>query len=70
MTFMMFPFHAEDIQELQRMIKEDEVSFEKKRKVSSDLCDLIYQMLIKDPKNRIKLVEIKKHPFMINPIKK
>lgn len=41
------------------------IVFGSSRKVSKELLDLIYQMLKKDPKQRIKMNEIKKHPFMV-----
>ncbi|KAK9876094.1 hypothetical protein WA026_011202 [Henosepilachna vigintioctopunctata] len=58
------PFYEENLMELYSRIKNDEVEFPETSKISANLKDLIKRMLVKDPKERITLPEIKQHPWV------
>ncbi|OHS98062.1 hypothetical protein TRFO_35592 [Tritrichomonas foetus] len=57
------PFEDQSLSKLLQMIVNEEPSFEGDDDVSDNLGDLIRKMLIKDPKERITLEQIKNHPF-------
>ncbi|XP_039270799.2 calcium/calmodulin-dependent protein kinase kinase 1-like isoform X1 [Styela clava] len=58
------PFQSEHILELHSKIQEDPLVFPDSPKVSSSCKDLITKMLIKDPLKRIKMSEVKVHPWV------
>lgn len=63
-TFGKLPFENRNYSMLFKMITTIEPDFvQKNTRLSDDLIDLIKKMLIKKPENRIKIDEIKRHPF-------
>ncbi|CAH1164072.1 unnamed protein product [Phaedon cochleariae] len=58
------PFHDQNIVGLYSKIKNQPVEFPELPRISNDLKDLIRQMLIKDPNQRITLQELKEHPWV------
>lgn len=56
------PFFAETVEELYQIVLKGE--FEMPREFSKSLSDLILKMLVLDPKKRITLEGVKKHPWV------
>lgn len=67
-TFGKLPFENKNYSVLFKLITTVNPSFPNNPIVSSDLVDLIKKMLIKNPDNRIKIKEIKEHPFFSSGI--
>ena len=63
-TYLQMPFFHEDNEEFLNMIKFSEVVFPETPKISKKLKDLISQLLIKDPSNRITIEDLKKNPLL------
>lgn len=63
-VFGQLPFEGETIIEILQNIKEKPVILPDFPSISPQLQDLILKMLIKDPRKRITIEEIKKHPWM------
>lgn len=59
-----FPFPAETYHELAERVLFDELSFPTKMGLTETLQDLIRGMLQKDPKQRLTLAHIRKHPWL------
>lgn len=62
-TFGKLPFENNNVYMLFKKVVSEEPSYSSNRAVNEDLIDLIKKMLIKNPKNRITIEEIKNHPF-------
>eukprot|EP01121_Diplochlamys_sp_Union-15-3_P005295 TRINITY_DN1562_c0_g1_i1.p1 TRINITY_DN1562_c0_g1~~TRINITY_DN1562_c0_g1_i1.p1 ORF type:complete len:325 (-),score=33.70 TRINITY_DN1562_c0_g1_i1:6-980(-) len=60
----LFPFVAETYHELEERVLFDEVSFPSNLGLSYEAKELIQKMLVKDPRQRITLKDIKAHPFL------
>lgn len=60
------PFNGESYLEIYRSIREDELKFPepKVNEVSPELINLLKRLLDKDPKTRIRLQDIKNHPWI------
>ena len=63
-VYLKLPFFHENNEEFYNMIQFSEVVFPETPKISKKLKDIISQMLIKDPSNRITIEELKKNPFL------
>lgn len=61
----LFPFPAETYHELEEKVLFDEVVFPSKMGLTEPLQDLIRAMLQKDPKQRITIPLIRKHPWLL-----
>jgi len=60
----LFPFPADSYHELAERVLFDELIFPTKMGLTEPLQDLIRSMLQKDPKHRISLAHIRKHPWL------
>lgn len=58
------PFHDDNILALYSKIQNDSVQFPDQPVVSEELKDLIRKMLHKDPSQRLKLWQVKEHPWV------
>jgi serine/threonine protein kinase len=64
-TFGYPPFFGESYMDIYKSIQQDELSFpEEATQVSPELVNLIKRMLDKDAKTRIRLADIKNHPWI------
>jgi [calcium/calmodulin-dependent protein kinase] kinase len=57
-------YESKNLLELYDMIKNKPVPYPEDREVSQDLRDLFERLLEKDPKKRIKIPELKMHPWL------
>ncbi|KAL3271129.1 hypothetical protein HHI36_021626 [Cryptolaemus montrouzieri] len=64
LVFGNVPFYDDNLMGLYAKIRNDNVKFPENLQVSPLLKDLIEKMLVKDPKQRITLPEIKVHPWV------
>ncbi|XP_014274100.1 calcium/calmodulin-dependent protein kinase kinase 2 isoform X3 [Halyomorpha halys] len=62
--FGKLPFEADSLPILYQKIRTENLQFPETPLISSELKNLIIQMLTKDPEQRISLSNIKKHPWM------
>lgn len=62
-TFGRLPFENNNVYELFNTIILKEPPYPQKSDIDENLLDLIKKMLVKNPKDRITIDEIKKHPF-------
>ncbi|XP_072033965.1 calcium/calmodulin-dependent protein kinase kinase 2-like isoform X2 [Amphiura filiformis] len=62
--FGQVPFQDDFILGLHAKIRNEQLTFPKNVEISEDLKDLILRTLEKDPETRIKLPEIKEHPWV------
>eukprot|EP00210_Caulerpa_lentillifera_P004735 g4519.t1 len=60
------PFRASNLYQLFQVVQNEEPSFPEEVQISSSLKDLLKKVLIKNPKERIKLSEIFEHPWVTN----
>lgn len=63
-VFGKLPFEADSLPILYQQIRTENLQFSETPSISSELKNLIIQMLTKDPEQRISLSNIKKHPWM------
>ena len=63
------PFEAEGHSATYRRISRVDLRFPQKPVVSDDAKDLIRRLLIKDPKKRLALKEIPKHPWVVRTLR-
>lgn len=63
------PFEAEGHSATYRRISRVDLRFPQKPVVSDDAKDLIRRLLVKDPKKRLALKEIPKHPWVVRTLK-
>jgi len=64
LVFGKVPFYDDNILALYNKIRTHQVQFPPGEEISSELDDLIRRMLVKDPKERITLQEIKDHDWV------
>lgn len=60
------PFRASNLYQLFQVVQNENVSFPEDIRISDSLKDLLMKLLIKNPKERIKLSEICRHPWVTN----
>lgn len=61
-----YPFSDHDREQLKKQILSREITVSKKKSpyASSEVLDLIEKMLIKEPQNRLALIDVFRHPWM------
>ncbi|CAK0783136.1 hypothetical protein CVIRNUC_006332 [Coccomyxa viridis] len=58
------PFSAPTVYQLFQVVQTESLKFPEEPAVSDDLKDLLYQMLIKNPRERITLSRVMRHPWV------
>lgn len=68
LLFGMKPFKGNDTYEILRKIEYNAIKFPASKNLSENVIDLLSKLLNIDPKKRIGMKELKKHPFIIEAI--